>query len=80
MICQLKKHGKRKSKDLKEFEPADGFEPPSITNYVIALLLSYTGKNMISIQKIYKDVKKSIAKIQQFFIYNQNNRKKFNYL
>lgn len=24
-------------------EPAEGFEPPSVTNYVTALLLSYTG-------------------------------------
>lgn len=68
MICQLKKHGKRKSKDLKEFEPADGFEPPSITNYVIALLLSYTGKNMISIQKIYKDVKNQLQRYNIFYL------------
>ncbi len=30
-------------KFVEKFEPAEGFEPPSVTNYVTALLLSYTG-------------------------------------
>lgn len=31
----------------EKFEPLEGFEPPSITNYAIALLLSYSGLCLI---------------------------------
>lgn len=66
-----KNYQKQPNDKRGKIEPPEGFEPPSITNYVIALLLSYSGLlliyNKLSLTMCTIFSRISVAKIQLIF-------------